>query len=71
MVRVVDEVLDGVAVTAETLAQARALLGDDRALLELVMLPACYRAIGTLLLTFDVPLEVGVAPWPPNGDPPA
>ena len=71
MVRVVDEVLDGVAVTPATLAEAGALLGDDRALLELVMLPACYRAIGTLLLTFDVPLEDGVAPWPPSGRPPA
>jgi hypothetical protein len=49
------------------LAEVRDLLGDDRALLELVMIPACYRAIGTLLLTFGVPLEDGVEPWPPDG----
>ena len=67
VVRLVDEVLDSVAATPATLAEARDLLGDDRALLELVMIPACYRAIGTLLLTFDVPLEEGVAPWPPDG----
>ena len=71
VVRVVDEVLDGVSVSHATLQRAREVLGDDRALLELVMVPACYRAIGTLLLTFDVPLEDGVAPWPPDGRPPA
>jgi alkylhydroperoxidase family enzyme len=69
-VRVVDEVLDGVSVAPETLADARGALGDDRALLELVMIPACYRAIGTLLLTFEVPLEEGVEPWPPDGERP-
>jgi alkylhydroperoxidase family enzyme len=69
VVRVVDEVLDGVSVTAETLREAHALLGDDRALLELVMIPGCYRAIGTVLLSFEIPLEDGVAPWPPHGRP--
>jgi len=67
VVRLVDEVLDRVAATPATLAEARDVLGDDRALLELVMIPACYRAIGTLLLSFRVPLEEGVAPWPPDG----
>jgi len=67
VVRVVDEVLDQVRVTPATLAEVRGLLNDDRALLELVMIPACYRAIGTLLLSFGVPLENGVEPWPPDG----
>ena len=67
VVRVVDEVLDHVSVTPETLSEAQTLLGDDRALLELVMIPGCYRAIGTVLLSFDIPLEDGVAPWPPHG----
>jgi len=71
VVRVVDEVLDQVSVTPATLTEARELLGDDRALLELVMIPATYRAIGTLLLSFDVPLEDGVEPWPPDGRRPA
>lgn len=71
VLRVVDEVLDHVSATPATLQQARELLGDDRALLELVMIPACYRAIGTLLLTFEVPLEDGVAPWPPDGRAPS
>ncbi len=69
-VRVVDEVLDGVSASPETLAEARALLGDDRAVIELVMIPACYRAIGTFLLTFDVPLEEGIGTWPPDGSSP-
>ena len=71
VVRVVDEVLDGVAVTPGTMREAQALLGDDRALLELVMIPGCYRAIGTVLLSFGVPLEDGVEPWPPHGHSPS
>jgi len=70
VVRLVDEVLDGVSVTPETLREAQELLGDDRALLELVMIPGCYRAIGTVLLSFEIPLEDGVAAWPPHGRPP-
>jgi len=70
VVRVVDEVLDGVSVSPDTLREAQALLGDDRALLELVKIPGCYRAIGTVLLSFEIPLEDGVAPWPPHGHQP-
>ena len=71
VVRVVDEVLDGVSVTATTLRDVRDHLADDAALLELVMIPACYRAIGTLLLTFNGPLEDGIGSWPPDGRAPA
>lgn len=67
VMRVVDEVLDGIAVSEATLQEARAVCGDDRALMELVMIPGCYRAIGTALLTFGVPLESHVAPWAPDG----
>ena len=28
------------------------------------MIPGCYRAIGTVLLSFEIPLEDGVAPCP-------
>ena len=71
VIRVVDEIFDHVVVSPSTLAEARALLGDDRALLELVMIPGCYRTIGTVLLTFDIPLEDHVAPWPPDGRSPS
>jgi alkylhydroperoxidase family enzyme len=67
VIKVVDEVLDHVAVTPATLAAARAHLADDGALLELVTIPGCYRTIATLLLTFGVPLEEHLVPWPPDG----
>jgi alkylhydroperoxidase family enzyme len=66
-VAVVDEVLDGVAVSPETLESARSLLGDDRAVLELLMIPGLYRTIGTVLLSVGVPLEDRVEPWSPDG----
>ena len=70
VIRLVDEVFDHVVVSPPTLSEARDLLGDDRALLELVMIPGCYRTIGTVLLSFDIPLEDHVTPWPPDGHSP-
>jgi alkylhydroperoxidase family enzyme len=66
-IRVVDEVLDATSVSDATLAEARALLGDGDELIELVAIPGFYRAIGTLLLTFAVPLENHLEPWAPDG----
>jgi len=70
-VRVVDEVLDTTRVSESTLAEARTLLGDGDELLELVMIPGFYRAIGSMLLTFSVPLENHLDPWAPDGRAPA
>jgi len=69
-IRVVDDVLDDARVSDATLADARELLGDGDELLELVLIPAFYRAIGTMLLTFSVPLEAGIEPWAPDGQAP-
>jgi hypothetical protein len=69
-IRVVDDVLDATRVSEATLADARALLGDGDELLELVTIPGFYRAIGTMLLTFSVPLEDGLEPWGPDGQSP-
>jgi alkylhydroperoxidase family enzyme len=69
-IRVVDEVLDATRVSESTLAEARALLGDGDELLELVMIPGFYRAIGSMLLTFAVPLEDHLDPWAPDGQGP-
>jgi alkylhydroperoxidase family enzyme len=69
-IRVTDEVLDHVSVSPSTLVEAHALLDDD-SLMELVAIPAAYRLIGSMLLTFDVPLEAHVAPWAPDGVAPA
>jgi alkylhydroperoxidase family enzyme len=70
VIAVVDDVLTSTSVSPETLAAARALLGDGDELLELVAIPGFYRAIGTLLLTFTVPLEDHVHPWEPDGTAP-
>lgn len=70
-IRVVDEVLDGVSVTPSTLAKARDLLGDGDELIELVAIPGFYRSIGSLLMTFKVPLESHQSPWAPDGVAPA
>jgi alkylhydroperoxidase family enzyme len=69
-IRVVDDVLDATRVSEPTLADARTLLGDGDELLELVTIPGFYRAIGTMLLTFAVPLEDGLEPWGPDGQSP-
>ena len=66
-IRVVDDVLDATSVSDATLAEARSRLGDGDELFELVMIPAFYRAIGTMLRTFAVPLEDGLEPWGPDG----
>jgi alkylhydroperoxidase family enzyme len=66
-IAVVDEVLAGVAVSASTLLTARSLLRNDQAVLELLMIPGCYRTIGTVLLSVGVPLEEHVEAWAPDG----
>ena len=69
-IAVADQVLDANVVSTSTLATARALLGDGDELLELIAIPGCYRAIGSLLATFSIPLEAHVAPWAPDGHAP-
>ncbi|TML13513.1 MAG: carboxymuconolactone decarboxylase family protein [Actinobacteria bacterium] len=71
VIALVDEVFDHVRVSPSTLSEARRVLGDDRALMELVLIPGCYRTIGTVLLSFEVPLEDHVIAWPPDGRSPA
>jgi alkylhydroperoxidase family enzyme len=70
-IRVVDEVLDTTSVSESTLAAARGQLGDGDELLELVAIPGFYRAIGTILMSFSVPLEDHLEPWAPDGQGPA
>ena len=71
VIQLVDEVFDHVVVSPSTLHDARTHVGDDRALLELVLIPGCYRTIGTVLLTFEIPLEDHVEAWPPDGRSPS
>lgn len=64
-------VLDG-AVTPTTWANLDAAIGADPAvLIELVAAIGTWRMIASLLLSLEVPLEDGVASWPPDGQAPA
>jgi len=48
----------------------RHLGGDYQILLELVAAIGTWSMIATMLLSLEVPLEDGVAGWPPAGQPP-
>jgi alkylhydroperoxidase family enzyme len=67
-----DDVVREGAVSAETWSACECELGADRAaLIELVTAIGTWRMISTLLHSLDIPLEDGVASWPPEGQPPS
>lgn len=70
VLRATDETLEDGAVSAATLDACRRHVGDDARLLELVTCIANWRLVSTLLRSLEIPLEDGVAPWPPDGRPP-
>lgn len=62
-----DVVRDG-AVSAESWAACeRELQGDTTVLIELVTAIGSWRMVASLLKSLQVPLEEGVASWPPDG----
>ena len=66
-----DEIVQAGAVTPTTWAGCEKELGGDPAVLvELVAAVGTWRMIASMLLSLDVPLEDGVASWPPDGRPP-
>jgi len=66
-----DVVRDG-AVSAQTWAACERELGADSAvLIEMVTAIGAWRMIASILHSLDVPLEDGVASWPPEGQPPS
>jgi alkylhydroperoxidase family enzyme len=66
-----DVVRDG-AVSAQTWAACERELGADSAvLIELVTAIGAWRMIASILHSLEVPLEDGVASWPPDGQPPS
>jgi alkylhydroperoxidase family enzyme len=66
-----DVVRDG-AVSAQTWAAcARELGADPAVLIELVTAIGTWRMVATLLHSLEIPLEDGVASWPPEGQPPS
>lgn len=66
VLQVVDEVLDRGRATPGTVGQVVAHLGEDAAL-EAVAVAAVWAMVSVVLQSFDVPLEAGVDPWPPDG----
>src|ERR1700738_2548576 len=65
-----DVVRDG-AVSAETWAACEREFGADKAMLvELVTAIGAWRMVASILHSLQVPLEDGVASWPPDGQPP-
>ena len=61
-----DEAIDGRRIGDATMAELRSHLDDD-AVLELVAAIGTWSMISTVLRSLDIPLEDGVAPWPPDG----
>jgi alkylhydroperoxidase family enzyme len=66
-----DEVVRDGAVSAQTWAACERELGAEPAVLvELVTAIGAWRMIASILHSLEVPLEDGVAGWPPDGQPP-
>ena len=62
-----DETLASGAASEATMAHCRELLGSDEAVVELVLAIGAWRTISQLARSLDIPLEDGVASWPPDG----
>jgi alkylhydroperoxidase family enzyme len=63
-----DDVLRDGAVSAETWAACEREVGADKAvLIELVTAIGAWRMVASILHSLQVPLEDGVASWPPDG----
>jgi alkylhydroperoxidase family enzyme len=64
-----DETVECGAISATTWAECAKFLPDVEAQLELVAAIGTWRMISAMLQSLDIPLEDGVAPWPPDGAP--
>lgn len=62
-----DETLENGAVSPETWAECARHLPSHAEQLELLGAIGTWRMISQILESLDVPLEDGVAPWPPDG----
>ena len=65
-----DVVRDGVVSAASWAACERELQGDATVLIELVTAIGAWRMVASILQSLQVPLEEGVAGWPPDGKSP-
>ncbi|MGY6500486.1 MAG: carboxymuconolactone decarboxylase family protein [Acidimicrobiales bacterium] len=62
-----DETLGQGAISGRTWSELEATVTDDRARVEVVIAIANWSMFAQLLRSLEVPLEEGVAPWPPDG----
>ncbi len=62
-----DVVRDGVVSAASWAACERELQRDTKVLIELVTAIGAWRMVSSFLRSLEVPLEEGVASWPPDG----
>lgn len=63
-----DATLAGEAVDEATWAECRAALGDDdQSLIEMLAVIGTWQLVSGLLRSLKVPLEDGIASWPPDG----
>jgi alkylhydroperoxidase family enzyme len=68
---VTDETLATGTVSSVTFEHCRAVIGDDDALIELVLAVGLWRTVSQLTRSLEIPLEDGVASWPPDSLRPA
>ena len=71
ILRATDETLANGSISAETFSECAKHLRSDAEQLELLGAIGTWRMISQILKSLDVPLEDGVAPWPPDGLAPA
>jgi len=62
-----DEMLAGSRIAPATWQACQQGLGDDRAMIELVLAIGLWSQVAGLLRSVGVPLEPGKQPWPPDG----
>ncbi len=65
-----DDSLTAGVISDESWASCRLCFPDDAMLVELVAVIGNWTLFSNLLRSLDVPLEDGVAPWPPDGQAP-
>lgn len=71
VLRATDETLEDGVISSATWADCAQHLETDGERLELVATIGSWKMISELLKSLEVPLEDGVAPWPPDGLAPA
>jgi hypothetical protein len=62
-----DETLETGSISAATWRSCETALGSAENLLELVAAIGNWRLFSSLLRSLEIPLEEGVAAWPPDG----